>query len=56
MKAYKSPQVFLVCKMKTLKGTKNIKLLIEKEAGHRLSETHQLKKIIGIIQEVKKNI
>ncbi len=39
--------------IKTFAGTKDVKLLLEKDAGHRLSETHQLQNIIDIIQEIK---
>jgi pimeloyl-ACP methyl ester carboxylesterase len=42
--------------IKTFTGTKDIKLLLEKEAGHRLSETHQLKNITDIIQEIKNKL
>mgnify|MGYP001332014813 CR=1 FL=1 len=37
----------------TFTGTKDVKLLLEKNAGHRLSEAHQLKNITDIIQEIK---
>ena len=37
----------------TFKGNNDIKLLLEKDAGHRLSEIHQLKNIINIIEEIK---
>ncbi len=37
----------------TFKGTKDIKLLLDKDAGHRLSETNQLKSITNIIEEIK---
>ena len=40
----------------TIKGTNNIKLLLEKGAGHRLSETDQLKNIANIIEEIKEKI
>tara|TARA_A100001011_G_scaffold398363_1_gene502517 strand:- start:407 stop:1153 length:747 start_codon:yes stop_codon:yes gene_type:complete len=40
----------------TIKGTNNIKLLLEKGAGHRLSETDQLKNIVNIIEEIKEKI
>jgi len=39
--------------IKTFTGTKDVKLLLEKDAGHRLSETHQLLNITDIIQEIK---
>ncbi len=39
--------------IKTFAGTKDVKLLLEKNAGHRLSETHQLQNITNIIQEIK---
>ncbi len=42
--------------IKTFKGTKNIKLLLEKDAGHRLSEIDQLKNITNIIEEIKEKI
>ena len=35
------------------KGTNDIKLLLDKDAGHRLSEIHQLKSITNIIEEIK---
>ena len=34
--------------IKNFTGTKDVKLLLEKGAGHRLSETHQLKNITDI--------
>ena len=37
----------------TFKGSNDIKLLLEKDAGHRLSEMHQLRNITKIIQEIK---
>ncbi len=39
--------------IETFQGTSDIKLLLEKNAGHRLSEVHQLKNITNIIQEIK---
>ena len=42
--------------IKTFKGTKDIKLLLDKNAGHRLSETDQLKNITNIIEEIKTKI
>ena len=36
----------------TFKGTNDIKLLLEKDAGHRLSEVHQLTNITNIIEEI----
>ena len=39
-----------------LKGTNDIKLLLEKDAGHRLSEKDQLKNITNIIEEIKAKI
>ena len=39
--------------MKNIVGTKNVNLLLDKEAGHRLSEERQLKTIINIINKVK---
>ncbi len=39
--------------IKTFTGTKDVKLLLEKNAGHRLSETDQLQNITDIIQEIK---
>ena len=39
--------------IKNFVGTKDVKLLLERDAGHRLSETHQLQNIIDIIQEIK---
>tara|TARA_B100000900_G_scaffold412291_1_gene433764 strand:- start:221 stop:967 length:747 start_codon:yes stop_codon:yes gene_type:complete len=37
----------------TFNGTNDVKLLLEKDAGHRLSEPHQLKNITNIIEEIK---
>ena len=37
----------------TFKGTNDIKLLLERDAGHRLSELQQLKTITNIIEEIK---
>ena len=37
-------------------GNNDIKLLLEKDAGHRLSEMHQLKNITNIIEEIKTKI
>ncbi len=37
----------------TFKGTNDIKLLLDKNAGHRLSQIHQLKIITDIIEEIK---
>ncbi len=39
--------------MKNIVGTQNVNLLLDKEAGHRLSEESQLKTIINIINEIK---
>ena len=36
--------------------TNNVKLLLEKDAKHRLSEAHQLKNITNIIEEIKTKI
>ena len=36
----------------TFEGTNDIKLLLDKNAGHRLSEIHQLKNITNIIEEI----
>ena len=38
------------------KGNNDIKLLLEKDSGHRLSEIHQLKNITNIIEEIKTKI
>ena len=38
--------------IKTFAGTNDVKLLLEKDAGHRLSETHQLQNITDIIKEI----
>ena len=40
----------------TFKRTKDIKLLLEKDAGHRLSKTDQLKNITNIIEEIIEKI
>ena len=40
----------------TFKGTNDIKLLLERDAGHRLSETDQLKNVTNIIEEIKTKI
>ena len=42
--------------IKTFKGTKDIKLLLDKNSKHRLSETDQLKNITSIIEEIKTKI
>ena len=42
--------------MKKIKGSKNIKLLLDKDAGHRLSEKRQLSTIIDIISKVSLDI
>ena len=42
--------------IKTIKGTKDIKLLLDKDAGHRLSETDQLKNVTNMIEEIKTKI
>ena len=42
--------------IETFKGTKDIKLLLDKDAEHRLSEIHQLKNITNILQEIKTKI
>ena len=39
--------------MNKFKGTNNIKLLLDKNAGHRLSEINQLQNITNIIEEIK---
>ena len=39
--------------MKNIVGTQNVKLLLDKEASHRLSEANQLKIIIDIIEKMK---
>ena len=39
--------------MKNIVGTQNVKLLLDKEAGHRLSEDNQLKIIIDIIEKMR---
>ena len=39
--------------IKNLTGTKDVKLLLERDAGHRLSDIHQLKTITNIIEEIK---
>ena len=39
--------------MKNIVGTQNVKLLLDKEAGHRLSEANQLKIIIDIIYKMR---
>ena len=42
--------------IKIFKGTKDIKLLLDKDAGHRLSETDQLKNLTNMIEEIKTKI
>ena len=42
--------------IKSFTGTKDVKLLLEKDAGHRLSDIHQLKTITNIIEEIKNKI
>ena len=39
--------------MKKIIGTQNVKLLLDKEASHRLSEANQLKIIIDIIEKMR---
>ena len=39
--------------MKNIVGTQNVKLLLDKEASHRLSEANQLKIIIDIIEKMR---
>ena len=39
--------------MKKIVGTQNVKLLLDKEAGHRLSDDNQLKIIIDIIEKMR---
>ena len=39
--------------IKNFTGTKDIKLLLERDAGHRLSDINQLKTITNIIEEIK---
>ena len=39
--------------IKNFTGTKDVKLLLERDAGHRLSDIHQLKTITNIIEEIK---
>ena len=38
--------------MKKLKGTQNIKLILDKKAGHRLSEKDELLTIIRLIKDI----
>ena len=42
--------------MKKIKGSQNIKLLLDQKSGHRLSETRELLTIITLINEVLKDI
>ena len=42
--------------LKKIKGSQNVSLLLDKEAGHRLSEQNQLNKIIDIIKSTMKDI
>ena len=42
--------------MNNIVGTKNINLLLNKEAGHRLSEDIHLKTIVDIIEKIKVQI
>ena len=39
--------------IKSFTGAKDVKLLLERDAGHRLSDIHQLKTITNIIEEIK---
>ena len=39
--------------IKNIVGTQNVKLLLDKKAGHRLSEANQLKIIIDIIKKMR---
>ena len=56
MADYAVPYELSIEIIKILKGNNEIKLLLEKDAGHRLSEIHQLKTITNIIEEIKLKI
>ena len=42
--------------MNKMKGSQNIKLLLDKKAGHRLSEKDELLTIVGLINDIFKNV
>ena len=42
--------------LEKIKGSQNVSLLLDKEAGHRLSEENQLDMIIDIIKKTLKEI
>ena len=42
--------------LEKIKGSQNVSLLLDKEAGHRLSENNQLDTIINIIKKTLKDI
>ena len=42
--------------MNKIKGSQNIKLLLDKKAGHRLSEKDELLTIVRLIDEIFKNV
>ena len=42
--------------LEKIKGSQNVSLLLDKEAGHRLSEENQLDIIIDIIKKTLKEI
>jgi hypothetical protein len=42
--------------LEKIKGSQNVSLLLDKEAGHRLSENNQLDTIINIIKRTLKDI
>ena len=42
--------------LEKIKGSQNINLLLDKEAGHRLSEQNQLNRIIDIIKRTIEDI
>ena len=42
--------------MNKIKGSQDIKLLLDKKAGHRLSEKDELLTIVGLINDIFKNV
>ena len=42
--------------MKKIKGSNNIRLLLDKKAGHRLTEKDELQSIVKIIKDTLKKV
>jgi hypothetical protein len=52
MKDYDVPYTISIDIINNIIGSKNIRLLLDKEGGHRLSEINQLTTIKNIISEI----